>query len=90
MHAEMHATMVHINGVIGENVYLTGASVTIVDVFVFNDFHQATLDQSFEHPEGCEAVSAWLARMEELTCVQTHHNQFIAVKQTTITITKSE
>ena len=82
VHAEMHAAMVHVNGTMSDEGFLVSASVTVVDISIYNDFKQASIDPGFAVPDECECVKSWMARMEELACAQTHEAQFVAVKQT--------
>lgn len=84
VHAEMHATMVHVNGTMSDEGFLVSASVTVVDIAIYNDFKQASIDPGFAVPDECECVKSWMAKMEELSCAQTHEAQFVAVKQTVV------
>jgi len=78
---DVKAAMLHINGVIGENDYLTGSAITIADFFVFNDLAQTAMDTKLEKPDGVDALKAWGGRMKGLPCVDGTHQQFVAIME---------
>jgi len=65
VHAEMHEKMLHVQEVLGDNNFLAGDTMTIADVFVFNNFKQTEMDSTFSPPEGAEKLMAWGKRMSE-------------------------
>lgn len=76
----MHASMVHINELLGENAYLTGSDMTVADIFIFNNFQQTSMDITMEYPQGCSALKAWIEKMESVPSVDVSHKRFIEVK----------
>merc|ERR1712110_429438 len=61
---DIHNAMCHINSVLGKNDFLTGATPTIADIFIFNNFWQPSFDSTFEYPSNVDALKAWKNRMQ--------------------------
>lgn len=78
--ADIHAAMSHINGVLGENEYLTGTCPTLADIFIFNNFSQVSFDPTFECPGDIDAVKAWAERMEALPCAENACKKFTEIR----------
>ena len=82
VHAEVDAVVVHLNGLLGENLYLTGASVTVADFFIFNNLAQLSMDSTYAgFPAEAESLKTWSIRMKELPSVDANHKPFVALNQ---------
>jgi len=82
--------MCHINGVLGENEYLTGTCPTLADIFIFNNFCQVAFDPTFECPGNIDSVKAWTERMEALPCAEAACKKFTEITKMIHTMIKEQ
>ena len=76
------AQFVHINGVLGNNDYLTGDNLTLADLFVFSLFANVLLDPTFVKPNECDALNAWSQRIRALPYFASTHKTYFSVRKT--------
>ena len=76
----MHAKVLHARDVLGDKEYFTGDSMTIADVFLYNDFFQVTIDPKYTSPPDTDTMHAFMARMTAVTAVGENIKPFIGIK----------